>query len=350
MRLRALDSIRGLLLLQMTLDHFGKPISSFLYQCFGFFSAAEGFFFLSGFVGMFAAISKAKKDPNASWMRFRALRIWKYHILSLVSLICMAIFLFPGLTPFFKSIISNPFLGSVFSLTLIHTPPWLDVLPLYVFLMLIGSYFFPLMARGRIFPIWLLSFSVWLITQLGLRQNTHSFFPDWTYHGFFDLLSWQFIYFSGAAMGAWWKKHKLAKTVPHQKIKFISLTAIAMTLFLFLWSRGWIPLPSPSAFWISREHLGPLRYLNFIAFALSICFIVRTRPALLDFQVTATLGKRSLEVYTAHTILIYLWFITPACVRFFAPWNVVLPLFACVLLWVLASVLEKRFSRRHTRL
>jgi len=334
----------------MTLDHFGKPISSFLYQCFGFFSAAEGFFFLSGFVGIFAAISKAKKDPNASWMRLRALRIWKYHILSLMSLICMGIFLFPGLTTFFKSIISHPFLGSFLSLALIHTPAWLDVLPLYVFLMLIGSYFFPLMARGRIFPVWFLSFSLWLIAQLGLRQSVHDLFPNWVYHGFFDLAAWQFIYFSGAAIGAWWKKHKLAETVPHNSVRLISIVAIAITLFLFLWSREWIPLPPPSAFWIDREHLGPLRYLNFIVFALSICFIVRTRPGLLDFQLTATLGKRSLEVYTAHTMLIYLWFITPASIQFQTPWNVALPLFACVLLWLLATVLEKRFSRRHARL
>ena len=31
MRIRALDSIRGLLLLQMTLDHFGRPVSFYLY-------------------------------------------------------------------------------------------------------------------------------------------------------------------------------------------------------------------------------------------------------------------------------------------------------------------------------
>jgi hypothetical protein len=339
-RLRALDSIRGLLLLQMTLDHFGKPISSYLFQCFGFFSAAEGFFFLSGFVGMFAAISKREKDPSASWMRTRAFRIWKYHIISLASLVCSSILFLPALVPYFRGILQHPHTGSFLSALLIHTPTWLDVLPLYVILMLIGSFFFPRLAGGSVYKIWLLSFLVWILAQFGIRENIHALFPKWINHGFFDLLGWQFIYFSGAAIAAWWKHHQKAKTTPLRFVQSISYVAIFITIFLFLWSHQWISIPLPSEFWISREHLGPLRYLNFIAFALSICFIVRTRPSLLDFQFSATLGKHSLEVYTAHTILIYIWLIVPKYVHLHMPWNIIFPLFACFLLWLLAFILD----------
>lgn len=329
----------------MTLDHFGKPISYYLYQCFGFFSAAEGFFFLSGFVGMLASISKREKDPQASWMRSRAFRIWKYHILSLIFLVCISILFIPSLSLYFKPILQHSFTGSLFSILLINTPEWLDILPLYVFLMLIGSFFFPKMAQGTIFKIWGLSFSVWILAQFGIRENINGLFPKWINHGFFDLLAWQFIYFSGAAIAAWWRLHQQKQTVPYKAVQIISIVAIVITIFFFLWSHQWIPIPKPSDFWISREHLGALRYINFIAFALSICFIVRKRPFLLDFQVTATLGKHSLEVYTAHTIFIYFWVITPKSIHFQSPWNVIFPLLTCVLLWLLAFILERQKTK-----
>jgi len=44
--------------------------------------------------------------------------------------------------------------------------------------------------------------SVKLLAQFGIRENIHALFPKWINHGFFDLLGWQFIYFSGAAIAA----------------------------------------------------------------------------------------------------------------------------------------------------
>jgi hypothetical protein len=212
--------------------------------------------------------------------------------------------------------------------------------------MLIGSFFFPRFARGSVYKIWFLSFLVWILAQFGIRENILALFPKWVNHGFFDILGWQYVYFSGAAIAAWWKHHQKAKTTPHRFVQNISYVAIFITIFLFLWSHQWISLPLPSEFWISREHLGPLRYLNFIAFALSICFIVRTRPSLLDFQFSATLGKHSLEVYTAHTILIYIWLIVPKYVHLHMPWNIIFPLFACFLLWLLAFILDIQKQKR----
>lgn len=141
-RIRALDSIRGLLLFQMILDHFSGPISKILYQCFGFFSAAEGFFFLSGFVGMLAFIGKRKRGENADWMRLRAFRIWKFHIGTVAFLVLLAFFCLPSIQHFFTGFYRHPGSGILFAGILAYTPEWLDVLPLYVFLLLFGSVFF----------------------------------------------------------------------------------------------------------------------------------------------------------------------------------------------------------------
>ena len=350
MRIRALDSIRGLLLLQMTLDHFGRPISYYLYQCFGFFSAAEGFFFLSGFVGMFAATSKGVKDPGQSWMRWRAFKTWRYHIVTLVAL-CLAAWLFlPRVDHFFDAIYSHPVRGSFFSLLLVNTPEWLDVLPLYVLFLLLGSFVFPLFVKaGRlrtVLLLWLPSLCVWVAAQFGLRDACNSIFPQWIHHGDFDPFGWQFVYFSGAATASWWriarKSDAAGATLAVRSVKRLTPAVIVLLVFCFLWSHQFIALAEPASFWISKLHVGPLRFANFFTFMLLICAIVRRWPALLDFRATNVMGRHSLDVYTAHIVLIYLWMAMPKEIRYHGPWNVLVPLLACVLLWVLAKVREPK--------
>ncbi len=350
MRIRALDSIRGLLLLQMTLDHFGRPISYYLYQCFGFFSAAEGFFFLSGFVGMLAATSKGVKDPGQSWMRWRAFKTWRYHIVTLVAL-CLAAWLFlPRVDHFFDAIYSHPVRGSFFSLLLVNTPEWLDVLPLYVLFLLLGSFVFPLFVKaGRlrtVLLLWLPSLCVWVAAQFGLRDACNSIFPQWIHHGDFDPFGWQFVYFSGAATASWWriarKSEAAGATLAVRSVKRLTPAVIVLLVFCFLWSHQFIALADPASFWISKLHVGPLRFANFFAFMLLICAVVRRWPALLDFRATNVMGRHSLDVYTAHIVLIYLWMAMPKEIRYHGPWNVLVPIVACVLLWALAKLREPK--------
>lgn len=350
MRIRALDSIRGLLLLQMTLDHFGRPISYYLYQCFGFFSAAEGFFFLSGFVGMLAATSKGVKDPKQSWMRWRAFKTWRYHIVTLVSL-CLAAWLFlPRVGDLFKSIYSHPASGSAFSLLLANTPEYLDVLPLYVIFLLAGSFVFPLFTRAarkrQVLCLWLPALALWIAAQFGLRDACNGFFPQWIHHGDFDPFGWQFVYFSGAATASWWRiarrDESAGNALAINAVRRATPAIIVLLVFCFLWSHQFIALAEPASFWTSKVHVGPLRFANFFTFMLLICAVVRRWPALLDFRATNVMGRHSLDVYTAHIMLIYLWMATPGTVRYHGPWNVLVPVVACVLLWALAKAREPR--------
>lgn len=348
MRIRALDSIRGLLLLQMTLDHFGKPISHYLYQCFGFFSAAEGFFFLSGFVGMLAATSKSVKDPTQSWMRWRALKTWRYHIVTLIGICIVAFFALPRITHFFAPIYQHPAAGSLWSLLLVNTPEWLDVLPLYVIFLLLGSFVFPLFVRAKnmhtIFLLWLPSLAVWLGAQFGLRDTVNAIFPSWITHGDFDPFAWQCVYFTGAAVAAWWKRAKeiAPNSRPTAIVKKLTPAIIAILAFCFLWSHQFIPVQIPDDIWINKSHVGALRFANFFAFMMFICWIVRTWPSALDFRPTNVMGRHSLNVYTAHNVIIYLWMATPNSIRYHGPWNVVAPICACMLLWAIAKIREPK--------
>ena len=329
----------------MTLDHFGRPISYYLYQCFGFFSAAEGFFFLSGFVGMIAATSKAAKDPGQGWMRRRAVRIWVYHALTMAVLSVLALLCIPKLVPYFDALYEHPLLASFWGALLVYTPMWLDVLPLYVIFLLVGSFVFPLFVKAKnartVAFLWLPSLALWFAAQFGLRDVVNSLFPAWVHHGSFDPFGWQFAYFTGAATYAWWNRVKAGGAA--RVVNALTPLLLAVLVFCFLWSHEFIGIPLPSDFWVSKDHLGFFRFFNFYAFMLLICWVVRVRQGLLDFRPLNTVGRHSLDVYTAHIVLIYMWFtVVPSSIRYHLPWSVVLPLLACVLLWGLAKLREPK--------
>ena len=329
----------------MTLDHFGRPISYYLYQCFGFFSAAEGFFFLSGFVGMIAATSKAAKDPSQGWMRRRAVRIWVYHMLTMAVLSALALLCIPGLVPYFKALFEHPLQASFWGSLLVYTPMWLDVLPLYVIFLLVGSFVFPLLVKAKsartVLLLWLPSLVLWIAAQFDLRGAVNSLLPAWIHHGTFDPFGWQFAYFTGAATYAWWCRAKAAGAA--RIVNAATPVLLAVFVFCFLWSHQFIEIPSPSDFWVSREHLGIFRFFNFYVFMLLVCWVVRVRQGLLDFRPLNTVGRHSLDVYTAHIVLIYMWFtVVPKDIRYHLPWDVVLPLLACCLLWGLAKLREPK--------
>src|SRR5690348_8107463 len=80
------DSLRGVLLVLMTLTHLPTRLSVLGNQPFGFVSAAEGFVFLSAFL---VGVVHAKKAGTAAMFKSlwsRALKVYGYH----VALLCFA--------------------------------------------------------------------------------------------------------------------------------------------------------------------------------------------------------------------------------------------------------------------
>lgn len=332
----------------MTLDHFGKPIINYLYQCFGFFTAAEGFFFLSGFVGMLAAMSKKEKDPTQGWMRKRAGRIWLYHIATVFAIYYCAVLFLPRILWMFKPFTYHAGIAHLYSALLVYTPEWMDVLPLYVLLLLAGSLAFRPFTKAKnrihIFLMWLPSLALWIASQFGIRELWTNLFPKWVEHGFFDIFGWQFVYFTGAATAAWWRiKTDSCKAI--DIVKKISPFSIIPLLFCFLWIHQILPLEQPGYWLINKDHVGLLRFANFFLFVMFISMIVRRFPKALDFRITNTIGKHSLDVYSAHIICLYAWFAVPKDIQFSSPWNVIAPIVTCLLLYAMAALLERKKAR-----
>jgi hypothetical protein len=143
-----IDTIRGLLLVLITLNHFGSWSSEgwwvlhFTWQPLGYVSAAEGFVFVSGFV--FALVyAQQANHPAALWKvaRRRAFHIYAYHLIMLLSLATSFV-----VVPLYRTLwqewfsphplISFP--STLASLVLLHQPPYLDILPMYAVFVLLS--------------------------------------------------------------------------------------------------------------------------------------------------------------------------------------------------------------------
>lgn len=288
---------------------------------------------------MLAATGKAKRGEGSAWMHWRAFRIWKFHIGTLLFFSLAARLFFPRLRGFFTGLYEHPVSGSLLAGILAYTPEWLDVLPLYVFLLILGAFAFPAIIRGHIGRVWGFSLTVWIFAQFSLRSFALGPFPHWMHPGFFDFFAWQFLYFSGAAIGHLWKEGKIPLSEKFQN-RIFSVSAV-LCAFCFLWSHRLVPISPPGDFWISKEHVGALRFLNFIAFVGVISQIIRRKPGTIDFSPCRTIGRHSLEVFTAQTVCIYLWMAVPAKFQYHVPFNIAAPLLCCALLFAIAKTLER---------
>ena len=101
-RINALDGIRGILLVVMTINHLiwvsgGQTmLQLFTLEPFGQFGAAEGFILISGLLaGLVYSQPKYSYKQLKEKAFLRAFEIYKYHIVSLVALFfVMVTFLF----------------------------------------------------------------------------------------------------------------------------------------------------------------------------------------------------------------------------------------------------------------
>ena len=132
-----IDSIRGLLIVMMSVAHLGTLYEGYSGQLVGFVSAAEGFVFLSGFVySYFYYKYTINRNILIKKSFTRALVIYKYHILSLILLLVFYYFI-----PFFaqfktewmKNIYQEPLIHLLSIFLIIQQPPYFDILSMYVF-------------------------------------------------------------------------------------------------------------------------------------------------------------------------------------------------------------------------
>lgn len=306
-----MDAIRGACLLTMGVTHFGGPLSPWVWQPFGFVSAAEVFFLLSGFMaGTTCARRVRQEGARASWGLGR--RLWRLYraqaivVLAGGGLLSLAA---TGRSPsgvgaFWPALADSPGPALVQGLLLLAQPPPLDILPLYLVFLACVPAVVRLTVAGRWKAVAAGSVLLWALSQVTAGRLIH-----WATRGIpgadppqFDVLGYQLAFVGGVLLGV---DHVVTGRPGRFRLgrRSLALTAALAATLCVLRRLPFAGAPLVAAL-VARPSFGPLRAANF---ALLVALAVHARPWLSRAIVRGPLpllGRQSLAVFTAHAVLL----------------------------------------------
>jgi hypothetical protein len=311
------DALRGICFLFMTVDHlprniFGR-ISNPTYGPFGFFTAAPGFVFLSGITAGLVYERHRAIHGNASMYHRVLLRIRALYLTQLLlyfTLLAAVLVGFPGVAEWHLDLFGKSLSKAVlFGASLLYEPGYLGLLPMYCLFLALTPVVLWQLQKGNAGRIVFISVVVWVIGGLATRLPED---PVGLNFGGFNPLGYQVLFVIGLAFGA--KKlvfeHLSSKT---QKLLLALSLLVAIPLLLL---RQLYALNGSVKAWtdhfsqlFSVVQLGPLRLLDFAAFALILYWVSRQiqqrETHSLLFRWLACLGQHSLPVFTWSILSTY---------------------------------------------
>jgi hypothetical protein len=303
-----LDALRGLLLILMAGVHVPTPVSHILQEPFGFMSEAEGFIFLSACL---AGLTYGRTYGQADWSTMsrrawkRAGQIYGIH-LAVVLPVVLAAWIFAGwvapLANHFHDFLVHPWGALALAPLLLHQPPLFDILPLYIVFLGVTPLLLAMVRRcGWGMVLWFSALG-WLAVQFKhgghLTGDPSRWLPlRW---GAFDLPAWQFVWVSGLALG----ESASRRPILTGNWRF-ALAAVSAPIVLvgLLARHGFLSFNPDCFLWMDKWMLGPLRLLNFAAWA-GLLLAWNPRVPARPLAPLALLGRHSLAVFAFHLPLV----------------------------------------------
>jgi hypothetical protein len=308
-RVHELDSLRGLLLVLMTVTHLPTRLRFYSHDFFGFVSAAEGFVFLSAFLTTFRLAPDQPAISVRATLLQRAARLYGYHIL-LVGLALTAVLVFPhrpALRNFVLFFLDEPQVAVPALLTLAYCPPLFDILPMYVVFLAATPFALRLAERFGYRTLIAGSVLLWLAGQLGARpllQGAVSAalggIPGESF-GAFSLLAWQLLWVLGLSLGrsmqacAW-----VARPLPPGFVAFAIAASLCFFSLRLLVLSGFELRPDTL---FNKWQLGAARLLNLACLIVVFVHVVRHLVPAQSMRALSLLGRASLPVFCAHIVL-----------------------------------------------
>ena len=303
-----LDAVRGLFLVIMAGVHVPSPLSHGLQEPFGFTSAAEGFIFLSACL---AGMVFGKAYLKNGWAEMSR-RVWNraklVYIVHLAVLLPVALIAWlyarqvAPLANHFHDFLLHPVASLLLIPLLLHQAPLFDILPLYVVLLLVTPFAFVAARRHGWGIVLSVSFLGWLAAQFPATPfPANALLP--VRGGSFNLLAWQFLWFSGVALGEFSRRGEILSA----KFRKSLFTTAGGVVLAGLCARHEI-IPGASLnpalyLWMDKWTLGPLRLLNFAAWVIFL-LAWNPRPPTWLMEQTALWGRHSLAVFALHLPLV----------------------------------------------
>jgi hypothetical protein len=315
-----IDAARGLMLVWMTLTHLPTALTPWVNQPFGYFSASEGFIFLSAlFTGRiyYRLLTRDGLQVMTRKLLLRTLRLYGYHVLLLFWGFGIATHYAFGdhgqglynLMDFFFA--AGPARAIRDALLLVYRPPLLDIVPLYIIFLLLSPVVIYVAARMGWRVMIGASFVVWVLAQLGMRDASYAFLA---HHfkvqiplnemGAFNLWAWQFMW----VMGMWFGVHWAQDDLPAEKWAkrtWIPAAIVAGLLCALRYRQIFGVDLTPYAVFLDKWHFGIIRLLNFSAIAM---LLVRFRPIMkaISIRPLVLMGQSSLQVFCTHFVFCFI--------------------------------------------
>ena len=352
-RLWEIDAMRGLMLVLMTITHLPSRFTDPVGQPFGFVSSAEGFVLLSACVAGIVYTRIAHNKGVDAMRRAFWRRALKIYLAQAAALLFLFTFIRgvgirvdqPAVKELLAFFLSHPAEGIVFSLMLVYEPSLFDILPMYIFFMLLSPWVLAYALRhGWSLPL-ALSATLWALAQFDLAQAIYDLAVRFLglpvpfgEMGSFDAFAWQFLWFSGLWLGA---RHATAEAPPFRFPRWLIASALAVALFILCW-RHFGPA-GQAAFADNQDlnllfdkwRLGPLRLVDLLALGI---LAMRFGPGLMRriprLHFLESMGAASLPVFCAHLVAVL------SVVAFFGrdyhvrPWWGDILMLAAVFLWL----------------
>ncbi|MFW5803667.1 MAG: OpgC domain-containing protein [bacterium] len=306
-----IDSLRGLMLIIMTIDHTPLFIRRYTYGLFGLFTAAIGFIFISGY--LFGLVySKYICDTGVlkSKTYKRIWLIYKYHIgIFLIVFILNYFFQFVTykgeMIMNFDKLYTNPQRVIKFFL-LLRQPGYFDILPLYMVLLFLSPLILLGFQKGYREIILVSSFVIWITFQLTFTQNIYESLQSRLSInlGHFNLFSWQFLFITALFFGF---QKRVGGTVVRYNKKLVLISFyLALLIFLFRHidpKMGWGLIKEI----MEKDRITYLSPIHLISFFIVAYFVggISKYLILRKTNYLSFLGKNSIDVFVFHIPLVY---------------------------------------------
>lgn len=351
-----LDALRGCFLILMAAVHVPTPVSHALQEPLGYNGAAEGFIFLSACL---AGLIYGKTYLQSGWQAMSC-RMWRrtrwiytVHLAVLLPIVLVAWTLAGHVAPFanhFHNFLTNPGRSFLLMPLLLHQPPLFDILPLYVIFLGLTPLMLAVARRHGWGIVLAISALGWLAVQSKLETRLIGNSLQSFCLGSFNLLGWQFLWVCGVLVGETSLRHPLVK---HQFRGGLAVPASAIVLVGLLtrhgiWPQAWW---DPHIYhWMDKWTLGPLRLLNFAAWA-ALLLAWNPHPAARILTVPALLGRHSLAVFSFHLPLVIAATTVIQVFAFSKTAQTIIALLVIALLFPWAAWMEhnKRHNARSTK-
>lgn len=302
-----IDTIRGLLLAIMTIDHFGGWLARYTSETLGYVSALEGFIFLSAFVFAQVYVRYAGTPSKLFGKSLsRALLIYRYHIILLLCIPVLTLLsglyqqsLWNWVYPYYL----HPIYYGIKALLLLHQPVYMDILPVYFILVLISPLVLLALVRNQGRSVLLVSLFFWFLSHyvnpVYYLANT---LCDQCRYGFLNLFAWQLLWVSGLYLG-----YRVAAGRPlmisRHPLLILFLATVAVTVFLI--RHQWLGVHWPVRIYSNRENLGWLRLMDFYVLLGLLALVLVPVPRRWGVPWLTFIGRYSIQVFAFHVFLAY---------------------------------------------